>query len=270
MIEYDNKWILRTNDLALISDDVTKDMIIYALCTSGSCTFEYNGKQKEARKGTVIVLRNRELMKNFKSSNDFAVEGFFLSQRFLLMSGRRSSYVVRYCLLLNVDPIMQLLPAEQERWHHDYENIIYLLSIEGNHFRSEIMQSALWQLFLDNFDFSIRIYGSREITFQSSALTFAFFKLLDEGNYRRHRNIPYFAEKLFVSPKHLSETVKKVSGYSAIYWITHYTLTDLQRELRNSNLSISEIADRYAFSSMAYFTRYLQTHLGVTPSKLRE
>ena len=124
MIEYDNKWILRTNDLALISDDVTKDMIIYALCTSGSCTFEYNGKQKEARKGTVIVLRNRELMKNFKASNDFTVEGFFLSQRFLLMSGRRSSYVVRYCLLLNVDPIMQLLPAEQERWHHDYENII--------------------------------------------------------------------------------------------------------------------------------------------------
>lgn len=79
----------------------------------------------------------------------------------------------------------------------------------------------------------------------------------------------YYADCLCVTSKYLSEVSKKVSGYTANYWINRYTTLDISRLLRDKSLTFVRISDMFGFSSPAYFSRYVQQHLGVNPTKYR-
>ena len=97
-----------------------------------------------------------------------------------------------------------------------------------------------------------------------------FLFMLEEGAYRQHREVSYYADRLCVTSKYLSEVSKKVSGYAANYWINRYTILDISRQLRDKSLTFVQISDMFGFSSPAYFSRYVQQYLGVKPSDYRE
>ena len=86
----------------------------------------------------------------------------------------------------------------------------------------------------------------------------------------QNRDIGYYADKLCVTSKYLSEVCKKVSGLPAAFWITRYTALDISRLLRDCSLSFTDISDMFGFSSLSHFSRYVQTNLGAKPSDFRE
>lgn len=128
------------------------------------------------------------------------------------------------------------------------------------------MQSAI----LDFFDFHARLYGDSEISTQQTSIMTRFIEMLDSGTFREHREVSYYADKLCVTPKYLSEVSKKVSGYAANYWINRYTSLDIARLLRDKTLTFVQISDMLHFSSPAYFSRYVQRTLGLNPTQYRE
>ena len=97
-----------------------------------------------------------------------------------------------------------------------------------------------------------------------------FLALLERGDFRRNREIAYYADKLFVTSKYLSEVCKKVSGFPANYWINRFTVLDISRQLRDKKRSFTELTDLYGFSSPSYFSRYVQKYLGASPTDFRE
>ena len=125
-------------------------------------------------------------------------------------------------------------------------------------------------MILDFFDFHATLYGFDRITSQYYQLMEQFLELLEQGDFRHNREIGYYADKLCVTPKYLSEVSKKVSGLPANYWITRYTALDISRQLRDRSLSLTDISDMFGFSSTAHFSRYVQNNLGARPSDFRE
>ena len=96
-----------------------------------------------------------------------------------------------------------------------------------------------------------------------------FLTMLNDGAFRKHREVSYYAEELGVSAKHLSETVKLYSGFPAIHWINRYTALEVARLLRNPTLTLQDIADMLSFSSVSYLSRFATKHLGFNPSDMR-
>ena len=66
---------------------------------------------------------------------------------------------------------------------------------------------------------------------QNASIMSRFLKMLEEGTYREHREVTYYADCLCVTSKYLSEVSKKVSGYAANYWINRYTICLLYTSL---------------------------------------
>lgn len=89
------------------------------------------------------------------------------------------------------------------------------------------------------------------------------------ADFRQRREVGYYADALCVSAKYLSEVCKRVSGQSAIYWITRYTSLDIARQLRTTDLTAEQLADLYGFADANYFVRYVRKNLGTTPSSFR-
>ena len=132
------------------------------------------------------------------------------------------------------------------------------------------MINAIQCMIIDFFDFHASLYGNEKVTSQYADLMDRFLLMLERGDYRTNREISYFADALFVTPKYLSEVCKKVSGFPANYWINRYTALDISRKLRDRKKSLTELSDEYNFSSTSYFNRYVQKYLGVKPTDFRE
>ena len=79
----------------------------------------------------------------------------------------------------------------------------------------------------------------------------------------------YYAERLHVSPKYLSATVKRVTGHSVSSFIDRHTVPILKKYLDDERLSLTQIADRMNFTSLSYFSRYCTKHVGLSPSEYR-
>lgn len=133
-----------------------------------------------------------------------------------------------------------------------------------------MVRNSIEAMILDFFDFHSKAYGGEKITSQYNQTMQGFIALLENGDFRREKEVGYYADKLFVTPKYLSEASKNVSGFAANHWITQYTVTALARELRNKSKTFTEISDEFGFSSHAYFTQYVQKYLGTTPTDFRE
>ena len=81
----------------------------------------------------------------------------------------------------------------------------------------------------------------------------------------RERSIPFYAERLHVTPNHLSTVIRRVTGETVSQWLVRTTLTEAKVLLRHSDLRIYEIAHRLAFPEATAFNRYFKAHTGQTP-----
>ena len=96
-----------------------------------------------------------------------------------------------------------------------------------------------------------------------------FVAMLERGDYRKNREVTYYASELCIAPKYLSEISKSITGNSANWWINRFTVLDISRQLRDRSLSFVDISEMFNFSSPAYFSRYVQRYLGESPSEYR-
>ncbi|MDE7154010.1 MAG: helix-turn-helix domain-containing protein [Muribaculaceae bacterium] len=86
----------------------------------------------------------------------------------------------------------------------------------------------------------------------------------------RPREVEWYARQLNITPKYLSKICRESSGRSASEWIREYAKIDITCHLRNSALSIKEVANRLGYSSLAFFGKTVKRWFGVTPTELRE
>ena len=110
--------------------------------------------------------------------------------------------------------------------------------------------------------------SSRRYSLRSD--TIRFIGMLYNGEYTQHRDVPYYASRLCVTPHYLSEICKKACGRPATYWIDRFTLHEIANLLCQKELPLSEIAARLNFSSISYFSRYVSRHFGISPNAYRE
>ena len=108
-------------------------------------------------------------------------------------------------------------------------------------------------------------------------LTQAFLKncrddleLLVTGKIKAIPSLTDHAARLFVSTNHMNDTVKAVTGRSAGQHIQQLTATHATTLLKQTTLSISEIADQLGFEDPSYFARFYKKQTGVTPTSFRK
>ncbi|MDE6330722.1 MAG: helix-turn-helix domain-containing protein [Muribaculaceae bacterium] len=95
------------------------------------------------------------------------------------------------------------------------------------------------------------------------------FMRLVQQNFRKERFLNFYADKLEITPKHLSRTVKTQTGISAVEWITRFIILEAKVMLRSSNLNIQQISDELNFPSQSFFGKYFKKATGVTPKEYR-
>ena len=263
--------IIIDHTLTRIGDSAFADYLCHAYCYGGYCTFERNGQSFRFEAGDCMIIPRRgDLVKNLYESDDFKVDVIYVTQQFIELSTPQSNYGMRGQLSLFQNPIMKLAPEQQDICKMNFDAVKRRLEQTEHSFRHDALMNAVECMIIDFFDFHAKLYGADKISSQQYQLMEQFIEMLERGDFRRNREISYYADKLCVTTKYLSEVSKKVSGLPAAFWITRYASLDISRLLRNRNLSFTDISDMFGFSSLSHFSRYVQTNLGAKPSDFRE
>ena len=262
--------IIVADALGVIKTDIDKEYLAHLLCLGGTCRYRFNERDFELHAGDLSIIRKRKLIDRVQSSDDFRCKIIYATPGFIDLCTPQSNYGMKGSLALVLNPVMHLTPEQQIVCRRDFDLLEQRIRDTELRFYRETLINTMQAAILDFFDFHARIYGDSDISTQNASIMSRFLKMLEEGTYREHREVTYYADCLCVTSKYLSEVSKKVSGYAANYWINRYTILDISRQLRNKSLTFVQISDMFGFSSPAYFSRYVQQNLGVRPSDYRE
>ena len=264
------KDIIVVDSLGLVKTDIEEQYLSHLLCMGGTCRFFFNGQEFELHEGDLSIIRRRSLVEKIHPSVDCQCKIIYAKPAFIELSTPQSNYAMKGQLSLFNNPVIHLTPEQQILCRRDFDILEQRVNDTGHLFYRETVINAMQTAILDFFDFHARIYGHTDISTQNASIMSRFLAMLEEGTYREHREVSYYADRLCITAKYLSEVSKKVSGYAANYWINRYTILDISRQLRNKSLTFVQISDMFCFSSPTYFSRYVQQNLGVKPSDYRE
>lgn len=104
---------------------------------------------------------------------------------------------------------------------------------------------------------------------RNEAIFRQFVSLLREFG-SRERTVPFYADKLNLTPNHLSAVIRKHTGQSVMDWVNRTTITEAKVLLKNSDMKIYEIAESLNFSEPTAFNRYFKKQTGLTPAAYRK
>lgn len=106
------------------------------------------------------------------------------------------------------------------------------------------------------------------INTRSQEITLDFLYNLDR-DIESMKSVSEFARNLHVSPKHLAEVVKSVSGLSPKDHINNKILSITKTLLKHTDTSINQIATQYNFKDPAHFTNFFKQKTDLTPLEYR-
>ena len=95
------------------------------------------------------------------------------------------------------------------------------------------------------------------------------FMMLLEKDYKISRDVNYYAEKMNISSKYLTNIVNQVTGHTPKTIIDQYVILQLKMHLKRSTQSIKEMAWEFHFADVSFFCRYFKKHTGLTPQQIR-
>lgn len=89
-------------------------------------------------------------------------------------------------------------------------------------------------------------------------------------HFREHRNIAYYADILCITPNYLAMIVRKICNETPKQAIDRLITLEMKHLLRNTTLTIEQIADQLHFPDTSYMCRVFRRQIGVSPLKYRE
>lgn len=128
---------------------------------------------------------------------------------------------------------------------------------------------ALLQLFLIHCSNSTTIDSAQLDEENPGVCLLRDFKQQVEQQYTTWHKVQDYAAAVHVTPKHLSQTVKQLTGKTAKEVIQDRLVLEAQRLLLHTDLSIKEIAYRTGFEEPLHFSSFFKKQAGMAPTKFR-
>ena len=271
MIEINQRDFVFTDDFRECCKAEYADYCLHILCLNGTARFMVGDTIFKVNSGDAIIKSSGKPITDIHCSDDFRIKALLISWRFLNANTPKSSYNIIGALSTSQNPIMPMQETDMQRCLLNFEEIHRRLEQPYHNFFTDVMRRAVETMILDFYDIHARItHQNIEGVSQASRILQRFVTLLQEGLYKKERSVDFYASRLCITPKYLSEACIAVSGHNASYWIDSYTTQEIALQLSNRSKSLIAIAYELNFSSPSYLSRYVKRTFGCSPSEYRK
>ncbi|MCW3118088.1 MAG: transcriptional regulator, AraC family [Chitinophagaceae bacterium] len=183
---------------------------------------------------------------NMKQADTFT---FFSSQNdpYFSLTNQEAATLSQIMLLLyEKDHIETDHPFKEEMLHHAFGLFIFELAAIARKYRGD-----------NNFKLT-----------RKEDIMLSFLKVLPI-HFKEERSVQFYANLLFITPKHLTKTVKELTHKTCGEWIDDMVIMEAKVLLNDAALSVANVAGQLHFSDQFFFSKFFKRYTGLTPTEFR-
>jgi AraC-type DNA-binding domain-containing proteins len=256
-------------DKALISPNQSLDESFifngfnFAVCLKGESTLQINYRDFPLKKGQILTYMPNQIFKVKDRSDDFLMENLFLSADYVLQLPLSKDFDL--LKRISIAPLQNISSEALHNMLEFHSLIAKHHRREDNPYKEQQTKALIFALLME----ISHIYSSAAIEISPAVsrqelLTDEFFKIMLE-NYKKERSVAYYADKLCLTPKYLSMTVKKVTGHPISDWINEAVVVEAKRMLKTTDLTALQISEELNFPNPSFFGKFFKQYVGMTP-----
>lgn len=247
------------------------------LCTCGSCEIIVNGVKERIEQGDAYARSPIVIVSKMACSDDFRVETIIEDEIEVFAPIANTNFEILQGLLAHNKFTLSLDEEEQEFLLQRRSLIAARRAELATDGITEKQQKLLRVIVMALEQETVLEYANmhlrrREIEVPRSDKdnsTMIRFIFLLFRSYRQHRDVAFYASSLNLSHNHFTRIIKGISRRTPSEWIAIVTINQAKRLLRNTNLSIKDIARELSFPEQFTFRKYFKHHTGLSPKAYR-
>jgi AraC-like DNA-binding protein len=241
---------------------------VHFLCQKGKATIKINGNHFELKKQCLVILLPEIEFAFVRCDEKFEATCLAVSYELMSKNNPNIGWGIKGYLFSKETPVVRLCKLDMDVCLLNFKTLMTKYQNLHHRFRMEIVNHQLQILVMDMWNIFSTEIEKRYVSVQKGSL-FEHFLQLVKQHCMENRAVEFYAKKMIITPKYLTEISKKASGKTPSEWIENYTTQHLTILLQNNQLNFSEIADTLHFSSLSFFSRYVRKVLGCSPSQYR-
>ena len=117
--------------------------------------------------------------------------------------------------------------------------------------------------------FQQKFLSQSDVTQRSTEIFLQLIGLIDQY-YKTERSVGFYADKLCLSPKYLSELSSSVCGYTVHALIFKAIIRGVVAMLTGSSKTVQEISAEFHFPNPSSFGTFFKKQTGISPQKFRK
>lgn len=241
---------------------------IFVLCMDGSVDATINLSEYRIKKNDFVTLSPGSIIQINKIRGDLKLYFMVFSSEFI--NGlNKSKPIIDLIYITKNHPVLSL----PEEFALIYEEFFLLMKKvyykKRSPYNSEILKCMLLSILYRLCDMYHDQPMRKETSSNRSEEICQAFGHLVIQHYIQERNISFYAEKMGITPAHLSNTVKSITGKTVMDLISEVVIVDAKAQLKSTNLPIREIAYSLNFPNVSFFGKYFKRLTGMTPIQYR-
>lgn len=248
------------------------DGLLLGICEKGYSKFSVNLKEFSTGPNDLILcvpgdLVQAEGMEGIHKAQTILVSSHFLKETYISLNSFAPFFTAR-----KDKPIFHLTDMEVNEMNSYFKTLEEAI-LSDDYFRVETVKRLLAAYI---YKIGSIIYRHRPDLQEDASQPLKreevlFKQFIDAlGKYHcKERRVDFYAEQLYLSPKHFSTAIKKVSGKTAGQWIDDYVIQEIKALLKYSTMNIQEVAFYMNFPNSSFFGKYFKQHTGMSPSEYK-
>lgn len=265
--------------LKLVSEFDEKDMkrfftehrlpkMIVLLCVEGEMEVSIDTKTFRLTPSSLMTISPHLNVKLGSLSEDFRCYVITIQQE-LLTKAFYVKNVLSIKSILYQSPVIKLDEKAMALFVHYFSFLAQIHErLNGKH--PDIIRCHLMALLMS----LNALYKSHEMEVSDETLTRSKiichdFVELVRRHYAEEHQLKFYADKLFITPKHLMAVIKKNLGKNPKSFIDEALIADAKLQLKTTDLSVKQVCDRLNFPNPSFFGKFFKQHVGISPNVYR-
>lgn len=246
------------------------DFIMMVFCLGGELSFILNQQEITLHANDVVFVNNSDIAEIVDSSKHFEVFVIGFSNRnYFEDMYSKSAWEFRNFLMFRNH--FQIPEKDMKEYYLFYELMRNKLSDEAFLPKKEFVAKSLslMGVVMENTIMHVSIEDSG-MPNQRNILLFEQFVKLVKQHYRQEHSLKFYADKMCLSPKYMSQIIHEASGHFASDWIKKYLLDEAKTLLKEGHYTVNQVADLLYFPNASYFIRFFKRETHMTPMQYQK
>ena len=241
---------------------------IFVLCMGGSLKANINLSDYTIRENDFITLSPGSIIQIDKVEGDLKLYFMVFSSKFIEGIIKTNS-IIELIYVTKSHPVLSL-PKEFACIYEEFFLLMMKIYYKKHlPYNPEISKCILLSILYRLSDmYHERPKRNETVLSRGEEICKTFGHLVIQ-HYVEERSILFYAQLMNITPTHLSNTVKHVTGKTVMDIISEVVIVDAKAQLKSTNIPIHEISESLNFPNVSFFGKYFKRLTGMSPQQYR-